>query len=111
MLLTAHLVDVLPLLAAAKGIPAGAFERIGLIEGMAKRIVTDRELVQDFYKALGLLAGRDISALSVADMLLLSKDLLAGPAVGDIWRAAYSIGLLDEELVSRWVLYDNLAGG
>lgn len=111
MLLTGHLTDVLPLLAAAKGVPPDAMDRIGLLEGMAKRIVADRELVQDFYRALGLLAGRDISGLSVAELILLSKDLLEGPALGDVWRAAYTIGLINEDLVAQWVLYDNLTGG
>ena len=111
LLLTAHLTDVLPLLTAVVGVPSGAFERITLLEGMAKRVVADRELVREFYDALGLLAGRDITALSVADLILLSKDLLEGPALGEIWRAAYAIGLLNEDLVARWVLYDSLTGG
>ena len=111
LLLTGHLTDVLPLLTAAQRVPSGSVGRIGLVEGMAKRIVADRELVQDFYRALGLLAGRDISALSVAELILLSKDLLEGPALGDVWRAAYAIGLLTEDLVAQWVLYDSLTGG
>lgn len=111
LLLTGHLTDVLPLLAATQRVPVDNVARVGLLEGMAKRIAYNRDLVLDFYEAMELLAGRDLSGESVADLILLSKDLLEGPAIGEIGKAAHRLGLIDEDLLAQWVLYDSMRGG
>lgn len=111
LILTKHLNDLLPFLLALKRVPKELPQRVGLLQETARKIAGSGELAADWYEALELLRGEDLSARSVADLLLLSIEHLSGPALGDVWSAAYQIGLLDDTALAQWVLYDGLSRG
>ncbi len=91
--------------------PADVPQRIGLLQGIARDIANDPEFAVDWYEAMELLAGEDISNLNVAELLLLSIDLLQHESIGDVWRAAFSIGLLRERSVQHWVILEGVSDG
>ena len=111
MLLSKHLTDILPFLMACTQVPADVPQRLGLIQETMRTVVGEHELAKDVYAAMTLLAGEDLSAKSLADLMLLAPELLGNGALGDIWGAAYQIGLIDEIVLREWVLYDSLTRG
>ncbi len=111
MLLSKHLTDMLPFLMACTNVPAEVPQRLGLIQETMRAVAGDPEFAQDVYMAMCLLAGEDLSAKSLADLMLLAPDLLGNGALGDVWGAAYQIGLIDESVLRKWVLFDSLTRG
>ena len=108
LLLAKHLDALLPFLLALRRIPGKLPQRVGLLQGIAKEIASDGEFAADWYGALELLSGEDLSCRSVADLMALSVDLLSNERLGDVWGTAFRIGLFDESLLQRWVVFDGL---
>lgn len=108
LLLTKHLDALLPFLLALRRIPGEFPQRVGLLQQIAKEIASDSEFACDWYGALELLSGEDLSCRSVADLMKLSVDLLSCERLGDIWGTAFQIGLFDEALLQRWIMFDGL---
>ena len=109
LLITKHLSDLLPFLIALRRIPAETPQRIGLIQETARMIGTDEDLARDWYMALQLLTGQDLSTKSVADLIAMTPDVAGSAALGDVWRAAFDLGLIDEDLAKHWVFFQALA--
>lgn len=78
---------------------------------MTTVIADDQELLGDWYKAVCLLAGEDLSAKSVFELLDLAVELLKPGGVADIWRVAYDLGLLEESHVQEWIMYESVIDG
>jgi hypothetical protein len=78
---------------------------------MAVELADDEELLGDWYKAVCLLAGEDLSAKSLFELLDLSVELLGPEGVADIWRVAYDLKLLEEKHVQQWILYEGIVDG
>ena len=110
LLITAHLDTLLPFLLALRRVPGQVPERVGLLQSIARDIAGDPDLARDWYAALELLSGEDLSSRSVADLLALSVEVASNGRLGDVWRAAFDIGLLDEEMIQRWVMWQGLTG-
>jgi len=110
LLITKHLSALLPFLLALKRVPGILPQRVGLLQGIARKIAEDGELVQDWYHALELLSGEDLSSRSVADLMELSVELLSVDNLGDVWRTAYQIGLVDERMLQQWIMVDGIRG-
>lgn len=108
LLITKHLVVLLSFLLAIRNVPDKLPRRIGLLERVARGIAEDPELAQDWYSALELLSGEDLSARSVAELMELSVELLSVENLGDVWRIAYQIGLIDEDMLKQWVMLEEL---
>jgi hypothetical protein len=103
LLITKHLDTLLPFLLALRRVPGHLPQRIGLLQSIAHDIARDPEFAGDWYGALELLTGDDLSARSVADLLALSVDQLSNGRIGNVWSTAFRIGLLDEEMIQRWI--------
>jgi hypothetical protein len=110
LLITAHLDTLLPFLLALRRVPGRVPGRVGLLQSIARDIAGDPDLARDWYTALELLSGEDLSSRSVADLLALSVEVSSNGRLGDIWRTAFEIGLLDEDMIQRWVMWEGLAG-
>jgi hypothetical protein len=110
LLITKHLGTLLPFLLALRRVPGHLPQRIGLLQSIARDIAADPDLAKDWYTALELLSGEDLSNRSVADLLALSVELSSNGRLGDVWRVAFDIGLLDEGLIQRWVMWEGLTG-
>lgn len=108
VLIAKHLDKLLPFLLAAKRIPAQLPQRIGLLQQLAREIAEDAELARDWFQALELLTDEDLSSRSVADLLQLAVAQLTSEQLGDVWSAAFSIGLLDEESLQPWLLFEGI---
>ncbi len=109
MLITRHLDDLLPFLMALRRIPAEIPQRMGLIQETARTIALDKDLARDWYMALQLLTGQDLSTKSAADLIKMTPEVMASEALGDVWRAAFDLGLIDEDLAKHWVFFQTLA--
>lgn len=79
-----------------------------LLQPLARDLANDYEAVVDCYRALELITGEDLSGHSVNDLLKVAIDNLGPGRLVDIWRVAFDIGLLDEEALQRWVVYEEL---
>lgn len=79
-----------------------------LLQPLARDLANDYETVVDCYRALELITGEDLSGHSVNDLLKVAIDNLGPGRLVDIWRVAFDIGLLDEEALQRWVVYEEL---
>lgn len=108
LLITKHLGTLLPFLLALRRVPGHLPQRVGLLQSIARDIAGDPDLARDWYAALELLSGEDLSSRSVADLLVLSVGLSSNGRLGDVWRVAFDIGLLDEALIQRWVMWEGL---
>lgn len=108
MLVTKHLDTLLPFLLALRRVPKQLPQRIGLLQSIACDIANSADFAKDWYEALTLLSGEDLSNTSVAQLLSKSVELLSNDRVGDIWRVAFDIGLLDESLIQKWVVFEGL---
>jgi hypothetical protein len=111
LLITKHLDDLLPFLMALRQIPAEIPQRVGLIQQTARMIGTDADLARDWYVALQLLTGQDLSTKSVADLITMTPEVMASPALGDVWQAAFNLGLINEDLVHHWIFFQALTEG
>jgi len=105
LLISRHLGDLLPFLMALRRIPAKIPQRVGLIQETARMIGTNGELARDWYMALQLLSGQDLSTKSVADLITMTPKVVRNPALGDVWRAAFDLGLINEDLAKHWVFF------
>lgn len=108
LLITKHLSSLLPFLQALRRVPAQLPQRVGLLQTIAGEIANDVDFARDWYAALGLLVGEDLGNRSVADLLALSVEHLGNGRLGDVWGTAYQIGLIDDEALQHWVLYEGL---
>lgn len=109
LLITKHLDALLPFLLALKRVPARLPQRVGLLQSIARDVAGDPDLARDWYRALELLVGEDLSARSAADLLILSVEHLSpNGRLGDVWGVAHEIGLLDERSMGQWVLFSGL---
>jgi hypothetical protein len=100
LLITKHLDTLLPFLLALRRVPGHLPQRVGLLQSIAHDIAQDPEFAGDWYTALELLTGDDLSARSVADLLALSVTHLSPRAgtssngrLGDVWSTAFRIGM------------------
>jgi len=109
LLITQHLDHLLPFLMALRRIPAEIPQRVGLIQETARTIGNAGDLARDWYMALQLLTGQDLSTKSVADLILMTPEVMKSAALGDVWRAAFTLGLIDEELAKHWVFFQTLS--
>jgi len=109
LLITQHLDDLLPFLMALRRIPAQIPQRVGLIQETARLIGKNGDLARDWYAALQLLTGQDLSTKSVADLILMTPETMRSEALGDVWGAAFTLGLIDENLAKHWVFFKTLA--
>jgi hypothetical protein len=64
MLITKHLDTLLPFLLALRRVPGHLPQRVGLLQSIAHDIAGDPEFAGDWYTALELLTGDDLSARS-----------------------------------------------
>ena len=110
LLISKHLTALLPFLLALRNVPVATLERVGLIQSLAREIAGEGEFARDWYTALELLTGEDLSTRSVADLLELSVEQLSNGRLGEVWQVAYKIGLLDEALMGQWLLWEGLTG-
>ncbi len=108
LIITKHLDTLLPWLLALKRVPNKIPQRVGLIQRIARDIAENVEIAQDWYHALELLSGEDLSTRSVVDLMELSVKLLAVEKLGDVWSTAYQIGLIDEKMMQQWIVADEL---
>lgn len=108
MLVSKHLSTLLPFLLALRRVPIESLQRIGLLESLARDIANDGEFARDWYRALELLTGQDLSTRSVADLLRLSTSEFSSTSIGIIWRVASEIGLIDEDIIGQWVIFEGL---
>jgi hypothetical protein len=110
LLLTKHLDTLLPVLVSLRRVPPELSQRLPLIQSLARDIANDAELAQDWYTALSLLSGDDLEGKSVADLLKLSVAVLS-ESLGDVWGAAFEIGLINEDALKKWVIWNGLTDG
>ena len=108
LLITKHLSTLLPFLQALRQVPGEMPQRVGLLQAIAGEIANDRDFARDWYAALELLAGEDLSSRSVADLLALSVDHLSNGRMGDVWGTAFRVGLIDDAALQHWILYEGL---
>lgn len=85
--------------------------RLGLLQQIARTIAEEPQLASDFYDALELLAGEDISGYSAVDLLEMAVGYLGRGGVADIWEVAFRLRLLNENQVQRWIIYGGLTDG
>lgn len=111
LLITKHLRRLLPFLLALRQVPAQAPQRVELLQSIADDIASDPSMASDWYKAMSLFSGEDLSSSSVAELLLRSVNLFRDGGLNELWSAAFSIGLLDEKSLQEWVLLEGLAYG
>lgn len=82
-----------------------------LLQPVARELANDYEAVVDVYKALELVTGEDLSGHSVSDLLTVAIDNLGHGKLVDIWRAAFATGLIDEDALQQWIVYEELTDG
>jgi hypothetical protein len=110
LLLTKHLDALLPVLVSLRRVPPELPQRLPLLQSLARDIANDAELAQDWYAALSLLSGEPLDGKSVADLLKLSVSALS-EGLGDVWGAAFEIGLIDEGALKKWMIWNGLTDG
>lgn len=109
VLITKHLDRVLPWLVALSRVPASTPQRVFVLKEIATEIANHFDVASDFYRALELLTGEDLSTRSVADLLIAGHAALTEGRMADLWSTAYKLGVIEEDAVQRWLLFEGLA--
>lgn len=108
LLITKHLDTLLPFLLALRRIPADLPQRVGLLQTIAREIAGEPDLARDWYTALELMTGEDLSNTSAGELLHFAIEQSRNARWEDVWRVAFRIGLIDEGMLDRWALFAGL---